>query len=419
MAPQSDDLTSGRPHAVLSGTTADGFEAVRRAFSKHGPDRGGAAFSAYVGDQKVVDLWWDSNHGGRPWRQDTLSTVMSASKGLMALCAQLLWDRGELDLDAPVTHYWPEYGQAGKEATLVRHVLTHTSGMLCFEDPGAVLNWEGDGWGDYDEIARRIAASPAAWEPGTQIGYHAISVGWLVQELVRRITGGTLGALFAREFARPLELDIHIGTSPKDQDRLTDITSDELAVQGTTATIMMKAYRKDLHRPGSLPGQAGVYMHGGTFSSNMALFNTAGAREAEIPAANASADARGLARVYAMLAAGGELDGHRIVSRDSIELFRTPARSGRTAVWPRRGLARRLPRPTMDYAMGFEGDFGSPVDSRRFGPSPAAFGHLGAGGQIGLADPERGVSVGFTRSHLTDWTTSTALIAALYGCLQD
>ncbi|MGF6823887.1 CubicO group peptidase (beta-lactamase class C family) [Microbacterium sp. ZKA21] len=402
--------------AEILGDVADGFDLVRTVFEHSRPDQGGAAFSAYVDGRKVVDLWSGSARAGEAWREDTISTAMSASKGLAALCAQILWDRGELDLDAPVTRYWPEFGAAGKSGTLVRHVLTHTSGMLCFQDPGSLLDWDGNGWDDYDEIARRIAASPPAWEPGSQIGYHAISVGWLIQELVRRITGDTVGAFFAREVADPLSLDAHIGTPSVEHARIADLLP-AAPVAGGFARRVMSAFAREVARPGSPMGQAGVYMHGGTFSSHLTFFNTPGARRSEIPAANATSDARSLARVYAMLADGGELDGHRIVSPESIELFRTPSRSGRTSVWPQKGWPRLLPAPEMRYAMGFEGDFGEGKQPWRFGPTHESFGHLGAGGQLGFADPKRRVAVGFIRSHLTDWTVSTALVSALYESL--
>lgn len=402
--------------AEIAGFVRPDYRSVEEVFSRTAPAQGGASFAAYVEGELVADLWTGTANGS-PWQRDTLSTVMSSTKGLAALCAQVLWDRGELDLDAPVTHYWPEYGQQGKSATLIRHVLTHTSGMLCFTDPGSVLDWDGNGWDDYDRIAERIAGSPPAWKPGSRIGYHAISVGWLLQEIVRRITGQTLGRFFAREVAEPLQIDVHIGTPEEAHGRLADITADESVNHGALARMLMTAYEREVARPGSRLGQAGVYMHGGTFSSHMAFFNKAKARRAEIPAANASANARGLARVYAMLAQGGELDGRRIVSPESISLFRTPSRIGRSAIRPRSGLLRAMPSPAMRYAMGFEGDFGKVPPPGRFGPTIATFGHLGAGGQIGFADPERRVAGAFTRSHLGEWDVSTALIGALYESL--
>lgn len=400
---------------IISGSVASGFEPVRQAFAECNITQGGASFAAYVEGEKVVDLWGGEATPGVAWEEDTLSTAMSTTKGLAALCAQILSDRGELDIDAPVTRYWPEYGQAGKESTLVRHVLTHTAGLLCFTSPGALLDWEGNGWDDYDEIARRIAASPPTWEPGTRIGYHAFSIGWLLQELVRRITGDTIGAFFAREVAQALELDTYIGTPDAAQQRVADLVPG--AEPGVIARMLMRPVTREQNDPRTPLAQAGVLMHGSTFSDNLAFFNLPRTRSAELPAAGASTNGRNLARVYAMLAEGGALDGHRIVSRESIDLFRTPAARGRTMVWPQRGLLGLLPAPMMRYALGYEGDFGEAKKPWRFGPTAESFGHLGAGGQIGLADPERRVSVGFTRTQLADWKASTALIGALYECI--
>jgi CubicO group peptidase (beta-lactamase class C family) len=402
---------------IVSGEVADGFQSVRETFARAVLPSGGASFSAYVGADKVVDLWSGEAVPGEAWKQDTISTVMSATKGLAVLCAQILWDRGELDLDAPVTYYWPEYGQAGKSGTLVRHVLTHTAGMLCFQNPGDVLDWSGNGWDDYDEIARRIAASPPAWEPGTRIGYHAFSIGWLLQELVRRITADTIGVFFAREVAKPLNLDAHIGTPTTELPRVADLVVDQAVKPRGIARMAASALHREQADLASPIAQAGVQMHGGSFGEHLDFFNLSRTRMAEIPAAGASTNARSLARMYAMLALGGELEGQRIVSRESVELFRAPAAEGRTMIWPRRGVFRAIPSPRMRYALGYEGDFGRAPKPWRFGPTPESFGHLGAGGQIGFADPVRRVAVGFTRTNLRDWTASTALIGAFYDCL--
>ena len=402
---------------IISGSVASGFEPVRQTFAQSAIARGGASFAAYVDGEKVVDLWGGEARPGVPWDEDTLSTAMSTTKGLAALCAQILYDRGELDIDAPVTRYWPEYGQAGKSSTLVRHVLTHTSGMLCFENPGDLLDWSGNGWDEYDEIARRIAASPPAWEPGTRIGYHAFSIGWLLQELVRRITGETIGAFFAREVAQPLQLDTYIGTTEDVQTRMADFVVGADPEPRGVARMLMGTLKREQRDPRSTIAQAGVSMHGTTFSDNLPFFNLARTRAAELAAAGATTNGRDLARVYAMLAEGGELDGRRIVSRESIDLFRTPAARGRTMVWPHRGIFRVIPAPKMRYALGYEGDFGEAKKPWSFGPTVESFGHLGAGGQIGFADPVRHVSAGFTRTHLEDWKVSTALIGALYDCI--
>jgi CubicO group peptidase (beta-lactamase class C family) len=391
---------------------APGFEHLRDVFEKADIGDGGASFAAYVGGRRIADLWAGNAKPGVAWSEDTVSTVMSTTKGMAALCAQLLWDRGELDVDAEVSRYWPQYAQAGKDGTLVRHILTHTSGMLCFTDPGELLDWSGSGWDDYDEIAKRIAQSPPLWRPGTRIGYHGISYGWLLQELVRRITGDTLGTFFAREIAEPLGVDIHIGTPAHVQERMADIITTGPKPRGFTK-IVDDAIQKTNRDPQTALAQASLAMHGSAFGKQEFL-NLATTRSAEIPAANGTANARGIARVYAMLAGGGELDGTRIVSPESIELFRSKAASGPTQVWPTYGPLRFIRPPKLRYALGYEGEFGEVRRGREFGPSPSAFGHRGAGGQIGFADPQGGVAVSFTRSHYTNGTAATALIDALY-----
>jgi CubicO group peptidase (beta-lactamase class C family) len=404
--------------AVVAGSVTPGFEAVQEAFARIDIGRGGAAFSAYVEGEKAVDLWAGEARPGVAWSRDTMTTAMSATKGCAALCAQILHDRGLLDVDAPVAHYWPEYAQAGKEKTLVRHILNHTSGMLCFQDPGDLLDWSGNGWDDYDEIARRIAASPPAWEPGTRIGYHAISVGWLIQELVRRITGTTVGSFFAHEVAKPLGLSIFIGTPEPERVRLADQISDPPAESSSLPEPVLALVKRVLADPDSRIAQANVHMHGGVISDHIGFFGQAKVRRLEIPAANGSVDARSLARMYAMLAQGGELGGVRIVSPESIKVFGTKTFSGPNALWPDNGLPEWLTPPEMRYALGYEGDFGEGPPPWRFGPTPESFGHLGAGGQVGFADPVRHVAIGFVRSRLgEDWSVSNALVEALYACL--
>ena len=173
---------------------------------------GGGAFSAYVDGECVVDLWTGWAGDLWLWEESTRGVIMSSTKGLTALCAHVLEDRGELDLDAPVVRYWPEFGQAGKESTTVRQLLSHQSGAIGLPGSDALLGWDGSGWDDTEAIAAGVAASEPAWEPGTRHGYHGVTFGWLVGELVRRITGCSLGRFFANEVAGPLGATCAIGT---------------------------------------------------------------------------------------------------------------------------------------------------------------------------------------------------------------
>ena len=403
---------------TVDGFASPGFERVADAFAAIDLKRGGAAFSAYAEGQLVADLWAGQAAPGVPWQRDTLTTAMSATKGVAAAVMLVLHDRGLLDVDAPVSRYWPDFAQAGKEPTLVRHVLSHTSGVLGFEDPGAVLDWTGAGWDDYDEIARRIARTPPAWEPGTCIGYHAISVGWLSQEIVRRITGTTLGTFLRREIAEPLGVSLFIGTPPAEQERLAPVMIGDPTSADSPELAAIQARLREIMSDPTLPvTQSAIFMHGQTLYETLDFFNLPAVRAAEIPAANGSMEARGLAKLYALLAEGGELDGVRLASEESIRLFGTKVFGGASAIAERSGLAGVLDPVPMRYALGFEGDFGEAPQPWRFGPTPETFGHLGAGGQIGFADPVRRVSVAFLRNDGDDWQASTALVHALYACL--
>ena len=166
---------------------------------------GGGAFCAFVDGECVVDVWTGvAGPDGRAWEEDTRAVIMSSTKGMTTLCAHILEDRGELDLDAPVARYWPEFGQAGKSATTVRQLLSHQSGAIGVPGADELLSWDGRGWKDTEAIAAAIASGEPAWEPGTRHGYHGVTFGWLVGELVRRISGQSLGTFFEAEVAGPL-----------------------------------------------------------------------------------------------------------------------------------------------------------------------------------------------------------------------
>src|SRR5690349_12171185 len=172
-----------------------GYEPVRDLFlrEKGSLGIGGGAYCAYVDGRPVVDLWAGQAREGEPWTADTSTILMSATKGFAAMCAQVLVDRGQLDLDAPVATYWPEFAQNGKEGVLVRHVLLHTAGVFGYEGQSDVTRLDGSGWDSYDAIAAGFAAAAPEWEPGSRHGYHALSVGWLLGEIVKRASGRSLG----------------------------------------------------------------------------------------------------------------------------------------------------------------------------------------------------------------------------------
>src|SRR3954469_25896568 len=191
-----------------------GYELVRDVFlrEKGSLGIGGGGYCAYVDGRPVVDLWAGESQPGVPWERGTTTIIMSATKGFAAMCVQLLADRGQIDLEAPVATYWPEFAQNGKERVLVRHVLLHTAGVLSYEGQNDVTRLDATGWDSYEAISAGLAAAAPEWEPGTRHGYHALSVGWLLAEIVRRVSGRSLGQYFVDEIAGPLGLEAWIGT---------------------------------------------------------------------------------------------------------------------------------------------------------------------------------------------------------------
>jgi CubicO group peptidase (beta-lactamase class C family) len=408
--------TSPQRAAGAGGYTAPGFEPMRsvleRAVARRGED--GCAVGAYVDGVKVVDLWC-GRAGGRPWAEDTLAVMFSASKGVTALCAQILYSRGLLDLDARVTTYWPEYGQAGKAGTLVRHLLNHRAGVVSFPRYWEVLGREAGGLADWRLVVEHLAASPPSWPPGSRRRYHPLTYGFLVGEVIRRIDGRTPGRFFADEVAGPLGLDLHIGVAEKILPRVAE-TLAAPPVDLTGRRIPLRVVATMLERSGN---RARTILRDGGSGIEMRVLGLSGIFDdpnaapehnqlthiandflgAELPAGNAVASGRDLARMYALLACGGELDGVRLVSPESIERFRP-----RTHRW--------LP-PLMGMGMGY-----SQVGLLRV-PTRSAFGHPGAGGALGFADTERRVSFGLVKNRMRNepWGVAADLVRALYACL--
>ncbi|MBV8980787.1 MAG: beta-lactamase family protein, partial [Acidimicrobiia bacterium] len=198
------------------------FEAVRGAFARNFEELGdvGAAVAVRVDGEPVVDLWGGLADAAaeKPWDEDTLALVFSTTKGWTAVCALLLWERGVLDIDAPVASVWPEFAAAGKQSITTRQLLSHQAGLPAFDEPMTIEECH-----DLDIVSARLAGQSPRWEPGTAHGYHAITYGWLVGEVIRRVSGRTVGQLFAEEVADPLELDTHIGLQALDFPRVAKL----------------------------------------------------------------------------------------------------------------------------------------------------------------------------------------------------
>jgi CubicO group peptidase (beta-lactamase class C family) len=390
----------------VHGEVAPGFEHVRDAFERGAADlgRGGGAFCAYVDGKVAVDLFAGEAAPGTPWRRDTRAVLMSSTKGAAALCMLLLVDRGELDPERAVSHYWPEYGASGKNAVTVAQLLDHSAGAVSVPRHHDLLFWDGKGWGDAQEITRRLASAELDWEPGTRHGYHALTCGWFWGELVRRITGQSLGSFFRKEIALPLGLELEIGT-PRETP-VARLIGFDLGALPPTVRALVEPLFENARDASTVSGRAFVARDGESVLDVIAdLSNNPDYRAAEVPASNGTATARAVARMYSALALGGALEGSRLCSPASIERF---ARERRTE--PDVVLGLPVSRGLGFWLNRLPGTLGN-----RMGPHDEAFGHGGAGGQIGFADPVRRVSVGFVRSQLTLLPTfSDALIAALY-----
>ncbi|MGM7645883.1 serine hydrolase domain-containing protein [Nocardia sp. JW2] len=314
-----------------AGFCRDDFAQVRAVFDEQlatGAELG-ASLCVTVDGDPVLDLWGGHADPDRTvaWQADTLVNVFSVTKTMTALCALLLVDRGDLDLDAPVARYWPEFAAEGKDRVEVRHVLSHTSGVSGWERPIALADIY-----DTEAAAARLAAQPPWWEPGTASGYHALNYGHLVGELVRRITGRTLGEFFAAELAGPLGADFHIGTGPEHADRIATLVAPPQREFDMSALDPDSILVKTLTSP----------------LLDIAETATPAWRCAELGAVNGHGNARSVARVQSLVSCGGELGGRRFLSPATIEsIFREQADGLDLALLAplRFGIGYGLPRP--------------------------------------------------------------------------
>lgn len=276
------------------------FSAVRTAFEENFRERGelGAAVSVTVGGETVVDLWggWADAGRTRVWERDTLVNVWSTSKGPTALCAHILADRGVLDLDAPVATYWPEFAAGGKEGVLVRHLLSHRAGLAGLREPHALAEFY-----DWELTTQRLAAMEPWWEPGTQSGYHAFTYGFLVGEVVRRVSGLLPGAFLEREVTGPLGVDFTIGLPEKEAGRAAELVQPPAASSSEQAAIFAQL------TPAAIAALANPVL-------GAAEANSPEWRAAEVPAANGHGTARAIAALYGVFAGQGSYGGQRVLS---------------------------------------------------------------------------------------------------------
>ncbi|MFE4966157.1 serine hydrolase domain-containing protein [Streptomyces sp. NPDC056660] len=378
-----------QPQTTYSeGFVAQGFEPLREAFERNFTQYGevGASCAVYVDGEPKVDLWGGLADvvTGRPWRPDTVGLAYSVTKGATAILCCLLAERGELDLDAPVAHYWPGFGSKGKAGVSVRMILAHQAGL-------PVL----DGRFGREEIlahgaaARALAGQEPLWTPGTAFGYHALTYGWLLDEVVRRATGRTIQDLFASDVAGPLGLDFFIGLPDGVEHRvaaLVDEPPSGPSAASPDASLAERIPDPEARRPtGGGRREAGdlsslltraMTVNGVLRTPDADEWNTPSIRRASLPAANGITNARSVARLYASCI--GEVDGLRLLGEDMV----TAATAERSAGG--------------DRVTGLDARFGSGFMLPTAGTpmlSDSSFGHEGVGGALGFAD--RGARVGF------------------------
>ncbi len=353
---------------TIDGTCKSGFERVAEAFERNFGERGevGASVCVTVGGKTVVDLWGGTADPktNAPWKKDTISIVFSCTKGATALCAHMLASRGKLDIDAPVSGLWPEFGQKGKEQVTTRMMLDHSAGVPALRD---IV--KDNGPYEWDYMTERLAAEEPFWVPGTRNGYHGFTFGWTVGEMVRRASGKSLGSFFRDEVAKPLGLDFWIGLPEAIEPRVAPMIP-YLYKAGTAKTPFMIDLAKHPTSPASL------------FYFNVGAWRTGGAnsregRAAEIGAANGITNARGLAGMYAPLAQGGGklVDGKTLTRMGEVSMATHDDATLRIPTRFAPGFMKSM--DNRRRSLGAE-IFGPEIDSVILGS--AAFGHVGARG---------------------------------------
>jgi CubicO group peptidase (beta-lactamase class C family) len=360
---------------TLNGFCGDMFAQVRDVFAANFQDRGevGASLAIYLDGKLVVDLWGGlaDTATGRPWDEDTMAVVFSSTKGMAATCMHMLAERGLLDFDAPVATYWPEFAANGKEEITVAMALSHQAGVPLYQ-----ADLPAGAFSDFDLLADRLAAEAPVWEPGTSHGYHAITIGVIEGELVRRITGRTIGAFLREEVADPLGADIWIGLPESEEPRVATLYLGE----PDPRSPLQRKLAGDPHWVGrKLATNVG---------DDLNYVNARVRRAAQIPAAGGVASARGLARLYAPLSLDGAIDGVRLLQPSSLYAMREVRSASDCDV---------ILRVPTTFTIGFSKIWGD----RRLGPGQhvilgkEAFGAPGLGGSVGFADTDARMSFAY------------------------
>lgn len=350
------------------------LRAVEALFRKQIEDglHPGASLAVYRHGRPVLELYGGvaDPESGRPVTPETLFVLFSSTKPLSACCLHILLERGRFDLDDPVARHWPDFARNGKAAVTIRHVLTHSGGF-----PETPPQLSPRTWGDWNAIVRAMEEIELTWEPGQDTGYHPLNFGWVVGELVRRLDGRPISQFLREEVTGPLEMrDTYLGLPPELEERVACLSACGEGVDPQAA----------------------------------ATFNRPDVHQAVIPAGNGISTARDLARFYAMLAAGGTLDGVHILSPESVE------RATAVQVEVKRDRSLGIP---MRWALGFHLG-GNRVDLFGYHTNPRAFGHAGHGSSVGWADPDLGLAVGIVTNGIREAAGHALRAAALSDAIR-
>jgi CubicO group peptidase (beta-lactamase class C family) len=383
---------------------APGWEGVREAFEWNFSTGAevGAAYAVHHHGRPVVDLWAGvaDQASGRPWTEGTVVPVYSTTKGFTAACANRLADDGRLDVDAPVAAYWPEFAENGKAEIPVSHVLSHQAGLAWID--GTMSEAEALSW---DPVIEALARQAPHWPPGTQHGYHANTFGWLVGEIVRRITGMSVGRYLRKEIAEPLGLDLWVGLPESEEPRVAAFVpvvpppDPGDPPRPSLGDMVRQMFGHDSPLAKSLEAPGGAF-------SEQEVWNSRRMHGAEVPSANGVTDARAVAKLYA--ASIGEVDGFRVFGHEQL----------------RRATTRLTNGPDM-VLLGMDIQFGLGYmlhsEFMRIG-GERSFGHFGFGGSFGWGDPEAELAMGYVCNRLEVGLAGDArgitLIGATYGAIR-
>ncbi len=385
--PQEQRLPAG----AVAGICEAGFELVEQVF-RHSlkQDQGGGAVCVYLDGRKVIDLWggFRDASGTKPWTTDTVSCVMSVTKAVVALGVLMLVERGKIELDKPVTSYWPEFGANGKQDITVELLMAGRAGLIYADQcaPGAIYRWP--------EMIQALVLQEPAWSPGERGAYHSTTIGFLFGELIKRVDGRNVATFVREEITSPLGVDFTFGT-PKDgganfADIIPSTKNQTLNAAGDGVTKLARAWKV-------MP------------ENRHDMFNSEAWRHSVMPSGNGHSNARSLARIFALLAMGGELHDVRLLSPELIG-------KARAVQWD--SMCELTDRPYR-YGLGFFLNGSTLVP---MGPNAGAFGHPGLGGVLAFADPEARLSFSYTPNKMAAsegvGKSCQDLINALYHSLQ-